>query len=111
MGKRMMEGKWRVIAPCVNQDTGRRHDIGQYISELSIGEYGRLSAFHLIEDIKENDRKETKENNTMTEKKSINKAMQNRKSIEDDKRTAQGPTEKAIQKGPYEQRGQSGKKP
>ena len=54
----MIKGKWRVIAPtCVNQDTGDRLELDDLIYELSEAEVGRLLAFGLIENIKNESKK------------------------------------------------------
>jgi len=59
----MVKGKWRVVAPCVNQDCGDRLDTDDIVYELSEGELGRLLAFQNIEDIsKKNDKKRNKTN-------------------------------------------------
>jgi len=48
----MISGKWVVLIPCVNQDTGKFLQKGAIITSLSQGEYGRLMAFCNIEDEK-----------------------------------------------------------
>lgn len=46
----MITGKWVVLVPCVNQDTGKFLKNGDIVTKLSEGEYGRLMAFENIED-------------------------------------------------------------
>jgi len=63
----MIHGKWVVLTPCVNQDNGKWCGRGDFITELSEGEYGRLMAFGNIGDIpkieekiKKNERKKNR---------------------------------------------------
>ena len=54
----MISGKWVVLIPCVNQDTGKFHKKGDIITELSEGEYGRHMAFDNIEDVNKTEKKQ-----------------------------------------------------
>ena len=59
-----IKGKWNVLIPCVNQDTGKSLRKGDIITELSVFEFGRLNAFNYIEMI----RKKRREKIIKTEK-------------------------------------------
>lgn len=51
-------GKWIVLSPCVNQDTGKFHKKGDILTVLSATEFGRLVAFKYIEDANKTEKKQ-----------------------------------------------------
>jgi hypothetical protein len=60
-----IKGKWNVLIPCVNQDTGKSLRKGHVITELSASELGRLMAFSYIEDA---EKKEKEQNDKIRKK-------------------------------------------